>query len=140
MNTLPNGQERELLYDGLDDALKLKLKERIFELISKEGCETFAEIQSHNIEDFGGDYLFTWEHRPDLVLWSGLSKESIAAFTELLVEKKIFPHPCHFLAYVYDGGALRLPIAKGASKRYKKQHWLPIMFKTRPMAMNPRKK
>ena len=88
---IPSGHELEHPYDGLDDALKLKLKERIFELISEEGCETFAEIQSHHIENFKGDY--TWENRPDLVLWSGLSKEAVIAFTELLVEKKIFLAP-----------------------------------------------
>src|SRR4029450_5306959 len=31
-------------------------------------------------QGFQGEYVFTWENRPDLVLWPNLSKEVIAAF------------------------------------------------------------
>ena len=75
---------------GLTEALKLKLKDRLFDLISTKGRETFAEIQNHNIEGVRGEYVFTWENRPDLVLWPCLSKEAIAAFTG---RKEDFPPP-----------------------------------------------
>lgn len=68
-----------------------------------------AGIQNHNIEGVKGEYVFTWENCPDLVLWPYLSKEAIAAVTELLVEKRIFPHPAKPLIYAYGGIMVGLP-------------------------------
>ena len=85
----------ELLYDGLDEA---------------KGCETFAEIQNHNIEGVRSEYVFKWENRPDS--FSGPTYRSDCRIHRVARREENFRPPATPLIYSYGGMMADLPIAK----------------------------
>ncbi len=105
-----------------------EMADRILDLIAMRNDTTFAEIFNVIGEEAKGDLI--WEISPNTVLWTGMSQALLDAFK--IMHDKIIPHPTDFLVYLYDGGALDLPVAKTISRTgYKKPHWLPVVFRFR---------
>jgi len=104
------------------------MAERILDLIAMRSDTTFAEIFDVIGEEARGD--LTWEISPNTVLWTGMSQTLYDAFK--IMHETIIPQPTDFLVYLYDEGALNLPVAKKVSKTgYKRPHWLPVVFRFR---------
>jgi len=99
------------------------------------GGVTFAEIVNAIGSEANGDRQLG---RLDLnvVLWSGVSEAFVDAFT--LAKSRIYPVQTQFLVYAMDGALLNLPIAKQLNKPYKKTHWLPVVFSSRPAKQGKR--
>ena len=67
---------------------------------------------------------------PNIILWVGMSQSFADAVLQLQQEKRICPWPTDSLTYLFDGGALKIPVAKRVPKNgYKKEHWLPVCFR-----------
>jgi hypothetical protein len=84
---------------------------------------------------------FTWHagSNPNLVLWVGMSEAAIEAMMELLREKKIDIVSTNLLVYLADGGMLQMPLVKSIKTKYKKPHWLPVVFnKEKELTTNKR--
>ena len=63
----------------------------------------------------------------NLVLWACVSVEFCDAFDEIRPFATL--DPAHWLVYLHDGAALRLPLAKRPPKAgYKKPHWVPVVL------------
>jgi hypothetical protein len=90
---------------------------------------TFVEITrflKQFFETEGDGAVFVPSH-PNTVFWAGMSPQYVDVIKEAVNQKLIIPKPTSLLVYLIDGGALKLPTAKG-SRKYKKPHWLPIAF------------
>jgi len=69
----------------------------------------------------------------NMVVWTGMSEKLTTAIMQLLEAKAIHSHPGSYLAYIIDGGGLKLPLAKRPPKGgYAKEHWLPLVFRSGP--------
>jgi hypothetical protein len=83
--------------------------------------------------DVKGSFALTLGH-PNNVVWAGMSERFLDACKTVLDEKRVYPHPASFLAYMIDGGGLRLPLAKRPPKGgYRNEHWLPTCLRLVPM-------
>jgi hypothetical protein len=61
----------------------------------------------------------------NIVFWTGMSLEFVAAFRELMTERVIELNSTPSLTYMIDGRMLRLPLAKRL-RHYKEPHWAPV--------------
>jgi hypothetical protein len=104
-----------------------ELETEIREVLSRNHV-SFAELSA--IEGFKGDLQLTLAEK-NLVLWCGVSQEACDILNRLQAEGEFdYFHggQSTFLAYVFDGITLQMPIAKG-DRHYKKAHWLPVTLK-----------
>lgn len=80
-----------------------------------------------------GDHALTIEPKLNIVLWANMSEKLVTSIIELVHNKEIHVHPASFLAYMIDGGGLRLPLAKKPPPSgYKESHWLPVTLRSGP--------
>jgi hypothetical protein len=104
----------------------MSMKDKIYETIDKiDGGVSFVELMNH-IPESKGDFEFGFKEK-NIVLWSDLSEEFLIAIQTLHDEQKIIMCLSSYLVYACDGGMLNLPISKQSIK-YKKPHWLPVVF------------
>ena len=96
----------------------------ILEKVRALGSVTFADLD-RDIDGFGGGNASIELGQTNIVLWSGMSDAGLAALLE--VRPLLEPHPCSALVYLFDGAALKLPIAKGPGP-YAHKRWLPTSF------------
>jgi hypothetical protein len=106
----------------------------ILDLVHRFPTMTFPELQGRlqaaGIPVSGDESLWTDKN---IVLWTGMSKEMVAAIKELRQSKAIHLLPCPALNYVDDGAALDLPIAQRPPRNgYAKPHWAPVVFRPGP--------
>ena len=102
------------------------LKERIFSRIDEDKTVTFAELRW--IPGFSGDQ--TACIAPNVVIWTEISSEAIAAINELIADGRIIMQPYGsgwqgLMTYAFDRGVLSLPLAKRV-RPYKRPRWLPV--------------
>jgi hypothetical protein len=82
---------------------------------------------SCDVDGFAGDQ--TWgSDETNVVVWTRMSPEAIAAMAKLIADQRIVATPSNVLVYAFDGGHLDLPIAKDVRKRYAKPRWMPLVF------------
>lgn len=101
------------------------LENRVFDYIKNRGNVSFVELRDEFTE-FKGKYEKCFDNK-NIILWSGVSIEMLNALDSLMNKKKITITPTSEFVYMCDGACLNLPIAKRIY-RYKKPHWLPIVF------------
>lgn len=71
----------------------------------------------------------------NIVLWAGMSPEYVEVVESLRSSGRVILDAGSPLAYLVDGGALRLPIAKRPPKAgYREPHWAPVFFRPRKEA------
>jgi hypothetical protein len=105
-----------------------EMSQRILATIDRAGDATMVELQSAVGDESKGEYSF--EFAPNVVMWAGMSEMFLAALQSL--RPVIEPHPSSVLCYLYDGGTLRLPLAKRPTRKgYKTPHWTPVTFRRR---------
>lgn len=111
------------------------LKDRVYAYIKEFEHVTFYEIE----ERFGaGNFMTTTTglEKLNIVLWVGLSKEAAGAIRELRNEELIAYTPSNIITYAITGPVLNIPHVKtDRTKRYKKQHWLPVFIVPTALAM-----
>ena len=91
---------------------------------------TFVEL-GRRLEPFF-ELKGTWalEIAPNVILWLGMSQPFVDAVEHLRHEHRVWVWPSSFLTYMFDGGCLKLPIAKRIPKAgYKKERWLPVTLR-----------
>jgi hypothetical protein len=98
----------------------------IYDFIKKYTGTTCIELS----RTFGeGDYWLTVGN--NVIYAYGLSDELSEALHNMIERAEIVSLPCHFMMYIIDGGAMKLPLAKNIPKNgYKEPHWLPSAFYT----------
>ena len=67
------------------------------------------------------------------VLWEGLNESLADALIGLVKTGRMNCRPTSPLVYAVDGAVLKLPIARRPGYRYRRPHWLPVLY-TRPEA------
>lgn len=109
---------------------------KILRYIEENGDASFANLMGLLGEDAQGDLV--WEMGPpNVVLWANMSQTLCDALR--LLRPQILPVPCHILVYWADGMSLRLPLVKQVrAKGYRKEHWLPVVFRKRMPGEEPR--
>ena len=102
--------------------------QEVIDYVGKVGGATFAELENRFGWLGGGDLTFELPG-PNLLLWTGLSAEGAAFYTDRGVRDRLEPSSCSWLLYADDGKVLRMPIAKRPPKGgYKVQRWAPTML------------
>jgi len=77
--------------------------------------------------DVVGDLAVCLDDNPNIVLWAGVSERFCRLVALLENTGKVTIKPTAYLTYLLSGGWLVLPQVKTA-RRYKKPHWLPVVF------------
>lgn len=90
----------------------------------KPGGISFVELE--NRFDMKGNMEWGFEDK-NIWFWFGMSEGAIAALKGLLDAGRIQMKRTTILVYMCDGAVPRMPIAKQIRK-YKSEHWLPIVF------------
>lgn len=98
--------------------------------------EMRAELQKNyvsfagfaRLEGFGGDMAMHRSDNENVVLWSGMSREAVEAVKKILGEGEYEMRRTQMLVYAIDGRIPKLPIAHSLKRKYKKPHWLPVVF------------
>ena len=104
------------------------MKEKILEFVgNRGGGVSCVELCSH-VDGFSGSY--DWFLYTNTIIWSNMSAEAITAMNELLKERSLIVVGSTPLVYMCDGQMLNLPLAKRPKSKYKKPHWLPVVFWT----------
>ncbi len=110
-----------------------QMKEDILWYVQEYDWVTLVELAHRYGNQGQGDHALTLEPNLNVVLWTGLSEKLVTGIIELTHKKEIHSHPGSFLAYMVDGGGLKLPLAKRAPRGgYKKPHWLPVTLRSGP--------
>ena len=103
------------------------MAERILTRVAFDGSVSFAEMS--RIDGFSGDDLEAVIPGTEVVLWAGMSQVGYKAWATLMDAKLIEPAPTTTFVYLIDGAHIQLPVANASYiKRYKKPHWLPVVF------------
>jgi hypothetical protein len=67
---------------------------------------------------------------PNLILWAGVSQDVVDVLDQ--AHTAIEFHPAEVLTYLFDGAALRYPIAKRPPRNgYTTPRWLPVVLNVR---------
>jgi hypothetical protein len=102
---------------------------QILDLVTQRRAVSFAEL-SREIDGFSGDFELGYRDH-NIVLWHRASEEADLALQHLTDAGAIHAVPTTAFVYLIDGMAIRLPIARQV-RRYKKPHWLPVVFNPGP--------
>jgi hypothetical protein len=103
------------------------MAEKILAKVASYGSVSFAEL--NRIEGFSGGEWESLLPNTAVVLWAGMTDEGCKAWDFLAHSKLIEMKPSTPLVYWLDGASVNLPLTKGSNlKRYKKPHWLPVVF------------
>lgn len=106
------------------------LKDEILDYCQRDYV-SFAELDKHFPELFGGNEVLIWPGCPNLIVWQGFSKEGADIIVDLLNSKKLYLYPSRPFVYALDGKLLKLPVAKRIWN-YKREHWLPMVLCPKP--------
>jgi hypothetical protein len=96
-------------------------------LAAIRGGTSFVEL-AREVPGWKGNFVWHIPGNPNVVLWADMSEDAISALVELLREKKIDAVPTSLLVYLHDGQMLQFPLVKSLKTKYKKPHWLPMVF------------
>jgi len=105
-----------------------EMSEKIVQCVREKGGTSFVELMRAVGPEAEGDISMEAPPGYNIVWWSGMSETFVDALE--LARSYIEPTPTSVLVYAIDGGMLGLPIVKQA-RRYKKPHWVPMVFNLR---------
>ena len=115
------------------------LGEAIEDFVGRSSNVTFVEIQNWLGPHFRGDCSVTDPRDSNLIYWRGVTQSVIDALNLLVRDNRIEFRTSSPLVYLFDGGALRLPIAKRPPRAgYRKPHWLPVVLNVPPASRTRR--
>ena len=104
------------------------MKQRIYDCVKQRGSVSFAELQTLLGDEIKGEYSLTVNGNPNLILWTGVSKEFVDLMNDSINRGIYKISKAHILSYVIDGKFLKYPIAKRPQHKYKTIHWLPVVL------------
>jgi hypothetical protein len=112
-----------------DKAADQQIVDAIINHITTTDWVSFVELtglaESHGVPT-KGDYTF--EAFPNGIIWAGMSEEFCALINAIRKDSRVTIDSGSELSYLADGGALNLPIAKGAprdpDRGYAKPRWI----------------
>ena len=103
-----------------------KLSDRILCLIEARPGLSLVELLRYLPETAGDREMGFWNLK--IVLWRGLSTETVGALRELIQDGKVQISSCPAAVYAIDGGFPDdLPIAK-KMRAHETPHWMPVTF------------
>lgn len=102
--------------------------ENILDFVRTRRAVSFAEIVRH-FEGAEGDMAIFMDGYPNLILWPGLSAETVAVILELLNSKRLIITPTTPFVYFVDSAVPKMPVAR-QKRHYKAPHWLPVVLDT----------
>jgi hypothetical protein len=109
------------------------LADEIERLLDGWGHVSFVELANWLGESFRGNGRITSARDPNIVFWQGLAEPVVEALNRLIREGRLEIKASSLLVYTFDGGSLRLPIAKRPPREgYRKPHWLPVVLRLTP--------
>ena len=105
------------------------LAEEIEDYVRRMRNVTLVELERWLGSQYSGTSRLVDSRDPNLVYWEDLTKPVLDALNLLIRERRIEVKSTDPLIYLFDGGALRLPIAKRPPRAgYKNPHWLPVVL------------
>ncbi|HZW75237.1 MAG TPA: hypothetical protein VFF43_16950, partial [Caldimonas sp.] len=104
---------------------KPTLIERLRALLRADNYISFAELDQ--LDGFCGDQTLTLDGYPNLVVWTGISRQAVDDLATLLERGECRLGLASPFTYLIDGKALNLPIAKRLI-HYKKPRWLRVVL------------
>ena len=102
------------------------LRDRVLNIVREVDTVSFGEL-SNRFPEFR-DGCAAYCLRGNVVLWSGMTDEAIDALDALVANALIVAIPSSAKLYLYDGKRVNLPVAL-PGKKYKKVHWLPVVWR-----------
>ncbi len=115
-----------------------KLAEGVVAYVRSHDYVSFAELHRILAPHMGveGNFALTIPDRPNQILWPGMSEALTDLLNELIQQSRIHVHPADWMIYMVDGRVPRMEMGKRPPKDrdYKKPHWLPVCFRTVPLA------
>lgn len=109
-----------------------RLVDAVAEYVRVYDHVTFVELTKRfkSYLEVAGTVAICLPTDPNVIIWAGLSQAFADVLVEALVAKRVHPHPTVWLTYMIDGGTLKLPIVKRATKGgRKKEAWLPVVLR-----------
>lgn len=105
------------------------MKDKILKAIEKNGGKgvSFVNLE-RDVEGFSQDNGLAWGNENNLVYWVNMSDDAVSAMVDLIKNDLIVAVPTETLVYMIDGKLPKLPVAKSLKRKYKEQHWLPMVF------------
>lgn len=93
--------------------------------LMSRGSTSFAELAK--LEGFEGEFGIASEGNENVVYWVNMSQEAVDAIMQIRAEGEYKMVPAPLWVYAVDGRLLTMPRVTG-DYRYKKPHWLPVVF------------
>ncbi len=113
----PTSNDPEVLADAIEG------------LVLRRRNLTFVELQHWLGPQSCGDSRLADSRDPNLVYWQGLAEPVVDALNLLIRERRIEIKSTDLLIYLFDGGALQLPIAKRPPRAgYVRPRWRPVVL------------
>ncbi len=106
------------------------MKTEVLNYIKKNGDTTYAELERlfDSLHfNWQGDFAISSKVNNTIFFWYGWNEAAARITSELLHDGQLFREPTQPLIYLIDGKGLDLPLARSLTK-YKKPHWLPVVF------------
>jgi len=127
------GRALEWLYPGKEKVQRGDLRSAIIDYVAGFEWVTFVELKRclAPYMEVEGDGRLCLGNDPNLIVWANVSEVFAGLVTGLLEDGLLVCEPASWLAYLMDGGTLRLPLAKRPPKNgYESSHWLPVCLRT----------
>jgi hypothetical protein len=95
---------------------------------------TFVELQHWLGPQYRGTGRLVDTRDRNLVFWLDLAEPVVDALNLLIHEKRVEVKPTNPMVYLFDGGGIRLPIAKRPPRAgYRNPRWLPVVLNAPPV-------
>lgn len=111
------------------------LVDELVDFIARRSSVSIVEIESFLSQRHvptKGSLWWVLGVDPNIVIWANMSQEWMDIMNSVQADGRIEMGSAHYLAYLCDGGALNLPLAKRLPKGgYKTPHWAPVIFNRR---------
>jgi len=106
------------------------MKTEVLNYIKKNGDTSYADLEQlfDSLHfDWNGDLAIASAVNNTIFFWYGWNEAAAGITTDLVHDGQLFREATQPLIYLIDGKCLDLPLAKALIK-YKKPHWLPVIF------------
>lgn len=107
------------------------IRHEIIEKICRDDHVSFVEIErifEKGGFNYRGDKVIHHNEYPHLIIWAGWNDAAVKIIEGILNREAICMQNTYYLIYLVDGGGLSIPVAKSI-RNYKKDRWLPIVFR-----------
>ena len=106
------------------------LADRLAKYVHEHDHVSFAQLADDFPEFRDGEFTIVQigPKHSNIVLWTGMTKAATEAYAMAVSSGRVTAAPTSPIAYLLDGRALKLPIAK-TMRHYQKPRWLPVVLR-----------